>query len=885
MSWWAHFLRRDKRESALDKELEFHIEERVSDLKKSGVREEEARRIVRQEFGGMEQVKEHCRDVRPARWLETISQDVRINGRALRRSPGFALTAVVTLALAIGANTAIFSLISFALLQPLPYPDADRIVQFWFTTPGGSGLTLSIPQVNVIASETRVFEDVTPYDFGGPGVNITGNGNPEQVPAIHVAASYFRVLGAPVELGRTFTSDEDRPNGGRAVVLSDQLWRRRFGANSDIVGKAISLGGEPYTVVGVLASDFRADPPAQLWLPLQADPNNTSHAAYLRAMGRLRPGVTMEQANARLKVTFAAFLRRFPLFNSKAGFQVKPLRETQSGDIRTTLMVLLCTVAFVLLIACSNVANLLLARATIRQHEMAVRAALGGSRRRLLAQLLTECGLLAVSGGVLGLAIGRLCLRLLLTLNPEAIPIGSKFEASALDWRVLVFTGAVSLGATLFCGLLPALRASNVNLAAAIQGGGARTGTGHGTSRMSSLLIIIEVGLAVMLVAGAGLMIRTFAALRHVETGLNTHKILTMQMSLQGTRFQDTAAVTSLVDSGVKRLQDVPGVIAAASTWTLAVELAFGSSFIIEGRPLGSEKVHGPALMRPVSPNYRSVFGIPVKRGRFFTDRDTATSPSVAVISEAMARKFWPKGNPIGERLTVDKYLGPDFAAPPREIIGIAGDVRDAGLNEDPEAMIYVPQSQVPRGMTAVDVRVLPITWVVRTATAPYSMTNDIQRELRVASGGLAVGRVRSMDDVVKQSTARSDFDTVLLTAFAGIALLLAAVGIYGLISFSVGRRTRELGIRAALGATPEQLRRMVVKQGLGLAATGILLGAVGSVALARFMKTLLFGVKPVDPLTMSSACVLLGFVAVLAAFIPARRAARLDPVEVLRSA
>jgi putative ABC transport system permease protein len=353
---------------------------------------------------------------------------------------------------------------------------------------------------------------------------------------------------------------------------------------------------------------------------------------------------------------------------------------------------------------------------------------------------------------------------------------------------------------------------------------------------------------------------------------------------LQGTRFQDTAAVSNLVDRAVERIQGIPGVVAAASTWMLPVQLAFSSSFIIEGRPLGNERVHGEALMRPVSSNYASIFGIPLKRGRFFTNRDTAVSASVAVISEAMARKFWPKENPIGQRITVDKYLGPDFAAPQRELIGIIGDVRDVGLNRDPEPMIYVPQSQVPTGMTAIDVRVLPITWVVRTAQEPYSLTSDIQRELRLASGGLAIGHIRSMDGVVKQSTARSDFNTILLAAFASIALLLAAVGIYGLISFSVGQRTRELGIRAALGATPEQLRRMVVRQGLGLTAIGVFLGATGSVAFTSYMKTLLFGVKPVDPVTISCACVLLGLIAVLAAFLPARRAARLDPVEVLRS-
>lgn len=815
-------------------------------------------------------------------WLETFSQDVRIAGRALLRSPSFALTAMITLAVAIGANSAIFSLISAALLEPLPYPDADRIVQFWFTTPGGNGLTLSIPEVNAIAGETNVFEDVAAYDFGGPGVNITGHGDPEEVAAIHAAAPYFRILGARVEAGRTFTADEDKPNGGRVVVLSDQLWRRHFAADRHIVGREISLGGEPYTVIGVLTPEFRADPPAELWLPLQADPNSTGNAAYVRAIGRLRGGVGIEQANARLTLTFAGFLRRFPLFNSKAGFQVKALRETRAGDVRGTLMVLLFTVGFVLLIACSNVANLLLARATTRQHEMAVRAALGAGRRRLIAQMLTECGLLVAGGGMLGLAVGRVCLRLVLILNPEAALGGG--EWAVLDGRVLLFSGAVTMAATVFCGLLPALRASRVDLTAAMQNGSARTGMNRGSSQASSLLVIGEVALAVVLVSGAGLMLRTFAALRGVETGINTHKVLTLQMSLQGTRFQDTAAVTKLVESGVKRLEGVPGVVAAASTWTLPVELAFGSSFVIEGRAPEADRV-SPALMRPVSTDYFRVFGIRLKRGRFFTERDSASSASAAVISEAMAKQFWPRGNPIGERITVDKYLGPDFFAPPREIIGIASDVRDEGLDQDPQPMIYVPQSQVPTGMTAIDLRVLPITWAVRTAAEPYSMAKTIEQELRIASGGLAVGRVRSMDEVVKQSTARSDFNTVLLAAFAGVALLLAAVGIYGLIAFSVGQRTRELAIRGAVGATPEQLRSFVLRQSLGLTAVGVLLGVVGSISLAGYMRALLFGVKPLDPVSLCGACAVLGVVAILAAAVPARRAGRLEPVEALRSA
>jgi predicted permease len=883
MRWLRRLLRLEK-EAHLDKELRFHIDQRVSDFVRSGLSEEEARRLVRQEFGGIEQVKEHCRDVRPAYWLETIARDVLIGTRNLRRSPAFAIPAITTLALAIGANTAVFSLLSFTLLEPLPYPDPDRIVQVLFTTPDGNNLTLSIPNVNAIAQETALFEEVAAYDFGGPGVNITGQDEPENVKAVHVSEAYFRLFGARVELGRTFSPDEDRPNGGRVAVLSHELWSRRFDGDGNVVGRTLSLGGEPYTVVGVLAHDFRPEPPAQLWLPLQADPNSISQATYVRAAGRLRSSVSVEQANLQLKGTFAEFLRRFPLVNPKAGFQVKSLHEVKTGDVRTALLVLFGTVVLVLVIACSNVANLLLARATARQRELCVRAAIGASRGRLISQLLTECLLLAIPGGLLGLVVGGVCLQALVRLNPEAIPGSGAFSAVSLDWRVLSFTAAVSLGATLLCGLLPALRASRVSLAADMQSGGMGTGSSRGTVRTRSVLVVVQVTLAVVLVVGAGLMIRTFAALRQIELGIDPHRILTLEMSLQGTRFEDTGGVARLVENGVEQLQRVPGVVAAASSWTLPVELAFGSTFIIEGRPLGSEIVHGPALMRPVSPNFLTVFDIPLKRGRFFTDRDTANSGSVAVISEAMAQKFWPTGNAIGERITIDKYLGEDFEAPPREIIGIAADVRDVGLKKQPSAMVYVPQAQVPNGMTRIDIGVLPITWAVRTAAEPYSLAAPIQRQLNIASGGLAVGRLRSMDDIVKQSTARSDFNSILLTAFAAAALLLAAVGIYGLISFSVQHRTREMGIRLALGANPHQVQAMVIRQGVVLAAIGVAVGAAASAALARLMETLLYGVEPIDPVAIGVSSLLLGSVAVLAAYIPARRAARLDPVDVLRS-
>jgi predicted permease len=776
--------------------------------------------------------------------------------RSLRRSPAFTLAAIATLALGIGANTAIFSLIDATLLEPLPYPDADRIVQIWFTTPSGADTNHSIPAVNLLSKQSEIFQDVTAYDFGGPGVNLTGGDQPEQVQAIHVSASYFHLFGARMELGRSFTADEDRLNSGRIAVISHALWMSRFHADPNLVGRTISLGDAPYLVTGVVSGDFQPDPPAQIWFPLQADPNSTSAAVYVRIAARLRPGVTIERANAALKLAYEEYRRMFPRINPKAAFQARPLRETKTGSVRTPLLILLATVILVLLIACSNVANLLLARGAARQREIAIRAALGASRGQLVAQLLTESLILAVAGAVCGLLAARLASR---TLNV----------------RVLFFTAALSLGATLLFGLLPALRTSRASL-------NERSGTA--TLRARSVLVVVQVALSVLLVIGAGLMIRTFAALRHTAPGFDPDGILTMQMSLQGTRFTDTPSVAALAQRGAERLKQLPGVESVAVSWMLPVESAFGSSFIIEGRPLGDSPVHGGALMRPVSPEYAAVFRIPIRRGRFFTARDAADAPSVAVISETMARKFWPNGSPIGERITLDKHLGPDFYAPPREIVGIAGDVHDSGINQPPAPLVYIPEAQAPNGMTRIDAGILPLTWSVRTAAPPYSLGTAIRHTIEDASGGLAVARIRSMHDVVAQSTASSDLDTELFAAFAAASLLLAAIGIYGLVVFAVQQRRLEIGIRLALGATPHQVRGMVVSQGVRLALVGVFTGGSASLALARYMKALLFGVQPIDPMVIAVSCVTLGAVAVLASYLPAYRASLLDPATALRS-
>jgi putative ABC transport system permease protein len=808
--------------------------------------------------------------------LASLSSDIRYAIRSLRRSPGFVATALIALALGIGANTAVFSVVNTVLLQPLPYPDPDALVQFGLTGPTGPGSIVSIPEFVACAAQHEVLQDVSAYDFGGPGINLTQGDRPVQVRGIHVSRDYFRLLGAKIALGRTFSSGEDRPGGGKVVVLGDALWRRQFNADPGMVGKPISLANEPYILIGVIGPGFDPDPAADLWLPLQADPDSRSMAHYLQVAGRLKPGVTLDRAKAQLKSARGEFQRRFPLFNQKTEFMVWPLGDTAVAGVRKGLLLLLGTVTLVLLIACANVANLLLARATSRQREMAIRTALGASRSRIVVQLLTESLVLSALGGVLGWVVGYVGMRVLLLVNPGNLPRLDAGSAVALDGRVLAFTAAISIATGLVFGLVPALNASRAGLHT-------RSGSGQRDNRARSLFVILEVALALILLTGAALLLRTFEALRAVRPGFDPHHVVTLDMSLAGTRFQKTAQVTQVVGEAERRVGALPGVVAAASSWMLPVESAFSSTFVIEGRPLTDGPVHGQALMRPVSTKYFEVFRIPLLRGRLFSDKDTAAGDGVVLISEGLAKKFWPGANPIGERLNVDKYH-PEFAAPPRQIVGIVGDVRNYGINRDPDPAMYLPQAQVADGMTAIDTQILPITWAIRTQGESSSLTLAIEEQLRQASGGLPVANVRSMQQVLGRSMARSDFNTILLTVFASIALLLAGIGVYGLMNYSVQQRRQEIGVRMALGATPAQVRNLVVLAGMRLALIGVGLGLAGAFALARVMDSLVYGVKTSDAGVFAFVAVLLTSAASLAAYVPSRRATRIDPIEALRT-
>jgi predicted permease len=825
--------------------------------------------------------------VRSEQFFENLLQDIRYAIRMLRRSPGFTATAIAALALGIGANTAIFTVVNTVLLQPLAYPQPDRLVQLELSSAEGNSNVTSIPKYAIWREQTQVFQDVAAYDEGGPGVNLTGGDRPEQLKGVHVSASFFPLFGASMAVGRAFSADEDRPGGARLVVLSNGLWRRRFAGDPNIVGRNIELGGEPYLVTGVLAATFTSDPPADIYVPLQADPNSTDQAHYLRSAARLKPGVNLAQAQAAMKLAGEEYRRKFPGtigMDQKEGFTAEPLRDTVIGDVRKSLLILLGAVGMVLLIACANVANLLLVRATMRKREIAIRAAMGAGRGRIIRQLLTESVLLSLGGGVFGLILGYFGVRALLTINPGNIPrIGEQGSAITLDWRVLAFTLLVSLGTGILFGLIPAFGASHADLSLTLKESGSRSGSGLSQNKARATLIVTEVALALVLLVGAALLIRTFAALRGVNPGFSTDKILTMEMSLTGTRYETSAAVNQLVRDSQRRVESLPGVVAFASTCCLPLEGGFGLPFIVEGRPLTDGPAHGGAGYRPLSPRYFEVFKIPLLRGRMFTDHDDAGSELVVLINEGMAKKYWQDTNPVGQRITIGKGVGPEFEEPAREIVGIVGDVRNGGLDSDPEPIMYVPVAQMTNGQTALNNRIIPITWIVRTRVEPFSLSSEIQQQLRIASGGLPVSHIRSMDQVRSESTQRTDFNMTLLVIFAGVALLLAAIGIYGLMAYSVQLRTQEIGIRMALGAGPQDVRSMVVKQGMRLALIGVFLGVAAALALTRLMASLLYGVKPWDPAAIVSVAVLLSAVALLATYFPARRASRVDPMIALR--
>jgi predicted permease len=820
--------------------------------------------------------------------MEHLRQDIRHAARMFWQNRVFTAAAVAALALGIGANTAIFSVVSAVLLKPLPYPEADRLVFFLTTNAQGQGGPAASPaKFAHWRQQTDVIQDAAAFRTNV--VNYTGTGTPEQLRAGQVSADYFTLFGAPLLQGRTFAPEEDLPNGPKVAVLSHGLWVRRFGADPSIIGQTLQLSGDPHVVIGIIGPQFdlaeMGDGAPELWIPFQLDPNTVDQGHFFQAAARLKPGVTLEQAQARLKLSAEEFKRRFPDALQEGSFSVERVQEIMVRNSRTMLLVLTAAVAFVLLIACANVANLLLVRATARKREIALRAAIGAGRGRIVRQLLTESVMLSVAGGAIGLVLGVVAIRTLLSVNTAGLPrLGLDGALVGLDWRVLVFSAAIAIGTGLLFGLIPALQSSRTNLSTTLKDSTGRSGATLRHNKARSTLVVVEVALALVLLVGSALLIRTLVNLRSVEPGYDPRNVLTMRMSLTGARYEQTAAVEQLVRDGLERLRRLPGVEHAAATCCVPLEGGYGLPFRIMGRPLEKGPFHGGGAWLTVSPGYFDAFGIPIVRGRTFTDRDDAAAPAVVLINEAMAREFWKDKDPLSDRIMIGAGVMKELNAErERQIIGIVKDVRDGGLNADPGPHMYVPNAQVPDALNALNVRITPVAWVVRTRGEPYAMSAAVQEQLRQASG-LPVSSVRSMEDVVSRSISRQRFNVLLMAVFGGSALLLAAIGIYGLMAYSVEQRTQEIGIRIALGAEADAVRRMVVFQGMRLAIAGVVVGLAAAFAVTRLMASFLYEVEARDPAVFAVMPIVLTIVALFAVWLPARRASTVSPLTALRA-
>ncbi len=802
--------------------------------------------------------------------MNNLLQDLRYGFRMLLKHKSFTVVAIIALGLGIGANTAIFSLVNGVLLRPLPYPDADRIVYF-----EGQNLQRGIAQSNISAPD---FEDWTnqsdafahtAFYWTGGAAFAAGNGEPERVPRAGVTSAFFDVLGVQPMVGRGFLVEEHQPNATPVAILSEGLWKRRFGSDSDIIGKTITISARPVTVIGVMPSGFEFPEEAQIWTPAGVNTaEETRDNRSYSAIGRLKPGVKLEQAQTQISAINQQLASAHADTNKGWDVHLAILHELLVRAVRPSLLVLLGAVALVLLIACANVANLLLARAAARQKEIAIRTALGASRTRVIRQMLTESLLLSVLGGCLGLLLSVWLTELLVSMNPPDSP---RLSEVSLDYRVLAFTIALTGLTGILFGLAPALQASRLNVSGSLNEGG-RTGTGYRRTDARSLLLIGEVALSLILLVGAGLLIKSFFRLQDVKPGFNPERVLIASLSLPGAKYKEDSRRVEFFRELTTRLQALPGVEAAGAGLNLplgASNYLIGRGFIPDGRPMTADETVG-AMYSTATPGYFEALQIPLLAGRLFTERDNADAPKTVIINRTAAIKsFGSEAAALGKRLTI--WRDEKF---PREIVGVVGDVKPAALAEDGGAQIYTPHAQ--DGSWGF------LTVVLRTTAAPAAMTATLRREVLRLDKDQPIYNVRTMEDVVAQSIGTRRVSMLLVSVFAGAALILAAVGIYGVMAYSVTQRTQEIGIRMALGAQAGDVLRMVVRQGMTLTIIGIAAGLAGAFVLTRVIANLLFGVSANDPATFLAISALLVSVSFLACYLPGRRAAKLDPMKAL---
>jgi putative ABC transport system permease protein len=865
--WWP----RRNREKELDEELQSHLQMAVHDRIERGETLEEAEAAVRREFGNVALVKEVTRQMWGWVWLDQLIQDIRYGLRSLRRAPGFTAVAVLTLGLGIGANTAIFSVINAVLLRPLPYPDANRLVylgQQYRDDLAGSGE----PKFLFWREQSQSFEALACYSgYGGAGGNLAGGNEAAHVRGVRVSEDFFRVLAIYPALGRAFTHDEDKPGGANVVILSDGLWQRSFGGDKEVIGKTVMLNDQPVTVVGVMPSQFRFSSGVDLFVPMRARPEaNVDPNAEV--IGRLKPGISLQQAQSELKTIAEKYRAAFPRqMQEGESIGAKPYQDLFTQDVAKYLWIFLGAVSFLLLIACANVANLQLARSAARRREIAMRKALGATSGRVMRQLVTESLLLALLGGVTGLLLALWGTHLLMALTPRGLlPDVAEIR---IDWHVLAFAFLVTIGTGLLFGVAPALQSRKVDLNEALKENSGKGSAARG--RLRDSLVVVEVALSLVLLVGAGLLIRTFANLLSVAPGFDSHNVLTFQIDLNGERYDTSNEAAAFYHDALERISRLPGVEAAAVTNKLPLDWQFNMPVVFSDKPNQLQSVQ----FRMISPDYFRVMKIDVRQGRAFTDADNSAGPPVAIVNEAFAQRFFGGQTTFVQQLSVGRGTND----PMRQVVGVVGDIKQQGLDRPAPPMVFVPIQQVSDKLMR-NVRTFTSTnFVVRTTVEPLSLVSAVKREVAVVDSRLPLSRISSMEEVASRSLASQRFNMLLLSLFALLGLLLAALGIYGVMSYAVTQGTREIGIRMALGAQRCSVLKLIAGQGMTLTIIGMVIGITASIALTRLIRSLLFGVSTTDLSTFVLYSVLLMTVALVACLIPARRATKVDPVVALR--
>jgi len=877
MRWLTRLFRKSKLETQLDSELRFHVEEQIADNIAAGMAPAEARRRALAQFGGLEYIKEETRDARGTHFVDTLLQDIRFAFRMLRKSPGFTAVAVLTLALGIGANTAIFSVVDAVLLRAFPYPNAGELVLV-FNTPvkqPDALSALSYRDFRECREQNRVFSEMAGNAFHD--LTLTGAGEPSIVNTADVTPEIFSLLGVKPLAGRTLLPEDGKQGAAPVAIVSENLWRGRFGSNPNLIGQSISLDMRAFTVVGILPASFHypdGSPRQDIWISAAQDPlfGPLLRRPGVRALGgiaRLKPGISVAQAQAEMNTIGARLAKEFPAQDSGFTIRIQPYRQAVVGNVKSALLILLGAVGLVLLIACANIANLLLSRATSRAQEIAVRIALGAGRARVIRQLLTESALLGLLGGVVGVLLAVWSVWILRPFLPAEV---TQINSIHIGGSVLVFALALSLAAALAFGLAPALLATPSNLQTNIKEGGARGGQ-RGGRRVRSFLAIAQISLAMVLLVAGGLLIRSFALVTKVDPGFDPKNVIEAEISLPQFQYSTPQQWTTFSNELLARLHAQPGLQDSALAAPLPMDRQGEATFafsIVGNPPLPLGKSI-TADYATVSPDYFRVMRIPLLRGRFFSEQDSPSNPKVALISETLARRYFPNQDPIGRQM---KFGFPPNSDVSREIVGVVGDIRDESLGKKPGPMMYVPFAQAPLYGGEV---------VVRSSLSASSVVAGIRQATHAIDKDLPVTDIASFPDMIGKSISQERFRTLLLGSFSAIALVLAAIGIFGVISYSASQRTHEIGIRMALGAQRRDVLLLILGQGVKLALFGLGLGAVVAFLLTRLMASLLYGVSATDPVTFAGMAIVLLGVTLLACYIPARRAMRVDPMVALR--